>query len=148
MKQKLLQRALLGFPLGIAIGHVITILISLLWAQDHYSPYVPSLVQATGSEINAVVFQAFLTGVLGSVCSASALIWEMEHWSIAKQTGAYFASISLAMLPIAYLTHWMEHSLRGFLIYLGVFVSIFVVIWCVQYWKWRYQLKKMNSKLG
>jgi len=29
---------------------------------------------------------------------------------IAKQTGIYFLILSLTMFPIAYITHWMEHS--------------------------------------
>ena len=36
MKKKLLLRGALGFPIGIAIGYVITICISLMWAGGYY----------------------------------------------------------------------------------------------------------------
>ena len=45
MKKKLLLRGALGFPIGIAIGYVITICISLMWAGGYYSPCVPELAE-------------------------------------------------------------------------------------------------------
>ncbi len=38
MKKKIFLRGLLGFPIGITIGYLITIFISLIWGQNHYSP--------------------------------------------------------------------------------------------------------------
>ncbi|MBN1776333.1 MAG: DUF3021 domain-containing protein [Clostridiales bacterium] len=71
----------------------------------------------------------------------------MESWSIAKQTGLYFAVLSLTLLPIAYLTEWMEHSVTGFLIYFGIFVAIFVIIWVAQYFFWKNKISRFNSKI-
>ena len=110
MKKKLFLRGALGFPIGIAIGYVITICISLRWAGGYYPPCVPELAEALGSEIGAVALQALLCGLLGVGFAASSVIWEMESWSIARQTGVYFFIISLIMLPIAYVAYWMEHS--------------------------------------
>lgn len=147
MKKKTVQRALLGFPLGVFIGYAITILISLFVADGYYSPCVPALVDEFGSEISAVVFQAVLCGILGASFAAASVIWEMEHWSIAKQTGIYFLVASITMLPIAYFTHWMEHSLSGFLIYIGIFVAVFVFMWVVQYCIWKNKIKSINNKI-
>ena len=102
MKKKVVLRALLGFPLGIAFGYIITILTSLVWANGFYSPCVPGLIEQMGSEINAVILQAALSGLLGGVFAASSVIWEIENWSIAKQTGIYFAITALVMMPVAY----------------------------------------------
>ena len=60
MKKKLLLRGALGFPIGIAIGYVITICISLMWADGYYSPCAPELAEALGNEIRAVILQALL----------------------------------------------------------------------------------------
>ncbi len=43
-----------------------------------------------GSEINAVILQTVLSGMIGTVFSASSVIWEIEYWSITKQTTIYF----------------------------------------------------------
>lgn len=148
MKKKLFLRGVLGFPIGIAIGYVITICISLMWAGGHYSPCVPELAEALGSEIGAVALQALLCGLLGAGFAASSVIWEMESWSIARQTGVYFLIISLIMLPIAYATYWMEHSVAGVLGYFGVFVLIFAVIWGIQFAIGKRNVKKMNEKIS
>ena len=147
MKKKIILRAALGFPIGIAIGHLITIFISLVWANGYYAPCVPELIDVMGSEIYAVILQALLCGLLGIGFAASSLIWEIEHWGIVKQTGIYFLIISVIMLPIAYLTYWMELSLMGFFSYYAVFALIFLVIWIIEFIIGRYNVRKMNAKL-
>ena len=131
MKKKIIKRSLLGFPLGITMGYLITILISLGWANGY----------------NAVILQTILCGILGVGFAASSVIWEMDSWSVAKQTGIYFSIISVIMLPIAYFAYWMEHSVVGFLIYFGIFALIFAVIWIIQLGIGRYNVRKMNEKL-
>lgn len=79
MKKKIIMRSLLGFPLGIAMGYLITILISLCWANGYYSPCAPELISVMGNEINAVILQTVLCGILGTGFAASSVIWEMEH---------------------------------------------------------------------
>ena len=148
MKKKIIMRCLTGFPLGLAIGYVISIVISLVWAEGYYSPCVPDLIDMAGSEINAVILQAFLCGALGTGFAASSVIWEIENWGIVKQTGIYFLIVSLIMMPIAYITYWMEHSLKGIVSYFGIFALIFAVVWLVQYIRARRNVRDMNASLG
>lgn len=147
MKKKIIKRSLLGFPLGITMGCLITILISLGWANGYYSPCVPELIEIMGNEINAVILQTILCGILGTGFAAGLVIWEMDNWSIVKQTGIYFSIISVIMLPIAYFAYWMEHTVAGFLSYFGIFALIFIVIWIIQFGTGRYNVRKMNEKL-
>jgi len=125
MKKKIIMRSLLGFPIGIAIGYLITILTSLVWAKGYYSPCVPELISVMGNEINAVILQTVLCGILGTGFAANSIIWEMDNWSLVKQTGIYFSIIAAVMLPTAYFAYWMEHSVIGFVIYFGIFIFIF-----------------------
>ena len=147
MKRKIVLRSLLGFPLGLVIGYMITIIISLIFADGYYSPCVPELITTMGSEINAVLLQAFLLGVLGSGFAAASVIWEIEDWGLVKQTGIYFLIVSVIMMPIAFVTHWMEHSMKGILSYFGIFFIIFVAIWIIQYAIAKHNVKKMNDVL-
>ncbi len=147
MKKKAVLRGLLGFPLGIAIGYVLSILISLSWGDGFYYPCVPAFEEAMGSQINAVLVQTLLSGVIGTAFAASSVIWEIDHWSIAKQTGIYFLITSIVMMPAAYINNWMEHSVTGFLSYFGIFAGIFIAIWATQYFMWKRKIDKMNKKL-
>lgn len=145
--KKIVLRGMLGFPLGLAIGYLISILISLIYADGYYSPCEPELAAAMGSEINAVLLQAFLCGVLGSGFGAASVIWEIDHWGIAKQTGIYFLIVSVVMLPIAFAAYWMEHSLKGLFTYFGMFFIIFVIIWISQFAIAKHNVKKLNETL-
>lgn len=147
MKKKIVLRLALGFPIGVTIGQTISIIISLIWAGGYYAPFVPELATVMGNEINAVILQTILCGVLGMGFSASSVIWEIEHWGITKQTGIYFLIVSAIMMPIAYLTYWMEHSLTGFLSYFGIFALIFVIVWVIQFTIGRKNVRKMNENL-
>ena len=70
----------------------------------------------------------------------ASVIWEIDSWSLAKQSGVYFFLACLLMLPVAYAADWMEHSIRGVLIYVGIFLSV----WVTQYLIWKRKIRKMN----
>ncbi len=145
MKKRLILQGLLGFPLGIAIGFVITILISICVGDGSFYPVTPELMETMGNELNAVILQTVLCGVMGSGFAMASIIWEMDSWSLAKQSGIYFSVACIIMLPIAYVTNWMKHSVGGVLAYIGVFVVIFLTVWLIQYYAWKRKIKKMND---
>ena len=147
MKKNIISRSLIGFPIGITIGYLESIFISLIWADGYYYPCAPELIAVMGNEINAVLVQALFCGLVGVGFSGGSVIWEVERWSIVVQTGVYFAVTALIMMPIAYFMYWMEHSLKGFLSYFGIFVLIFAIVWIVQYMIGRYIVKKLNTNL-
>lgn len=60
-----------------------------------------------GNEINAVILQALLCGLLGTGFSAGSVIWDIESWNLVKQTGVYFFITASIMMPTAYLLYWM-----------------------------------------
>lgn len=147
MKKQILKRALWGIPIGITIASIIAIIISYVIPGGGYSPCVPELITQFNNEITAVTVQTILAGLLGAVFSAASLIWEIDRWSIAKQTGIYFIVISAAMLPVAYINHWMQHTLAGFLIYLGIFLLIFMVVWISLFMFWKKKIDKLNRNI-
>ncbi len=67
--------------------------------------------------------------------------------ALAGQTAFYFLVTAAVMMPTAYFLRWMEHSVRGFLVYFGIYTSIFILIWLSQYAAIRRNIKKMNTKL-
>lgn len=147
MKKKIILRGALGLPIGITIGYLITIVISLVWAEGYYAPCVPELAAVMGNEIKAVMVQTLLCGLLGIGFGASGVIWEIERWSIVKQTGIYFLIVSVIMMPIAYLLYWMEHSVAGFLSYFGIFALIFALVWVIEFAIGKQNVRKLNDSL-
>ena len=147
MKKKILIRAFWGAFIGIVINYLITIVISAVVGDGTFYPCVPSFTERYGNEVTAVIVQTILSAFLGGGFSMASLIWEMDDWSLLKQTGVYFAIITILMMTVAYICEWMEHSLRGVLAYFGIFFAIFVVIWVIRYMSWKIRISKIKEKL-
>lgn len=145
MKKKIIMRGLLGLPTGIAIGFVITLIISACIGNGSFYPVTPELIDTMGNELNAVILQTVLCAVMGVGFAAASIIWELDSWSLAKQSGIYFTIISVIMLPIAYVTNWMKHTALGVLSYVAIFVASFIIVWLSQYLLWKRKIKKMNA---
>lgn len=139
------MRGLFGLPTGIAIGFVITLIISACIGSGSFYPVTPELIDTIGNELNAVILQTVLCAIMGMGFAAASVIWELDSWSLAKQSGVYFLIISVIMLPIAYVTNWMKHTVLGILSYVAIFAAIFVVVWLSQYLLWKRKIKKMNA---
>lgn len=148
MKKKIINRCLIGFPFGIAINMVILIIASVVYGDGGFSPAVPQLISNCNSEINAVILQTVLAGVYGSLWAGTTVIWEKDEWSILKQTVTHFAITSIATFPIAYIVHWMSHDVKGVLIYFGVFIVIYTIIWISFYLSYKSSINKMNKKIN
>lgn len=145
VKKKTIRRGLFGLPIGIAIGFVITLIISACVGDGSFYPVAPELIGAMGNELNAVILQTVLCAIMGAGFAAASVIWELDSWSLAKQSGIYFLIISIITLPVAYFANWMKHSLAGVLSYAGIFTAIFVVVWISQYLLWKRNIKRMNA---
>ncbi len=147
MKKKVIMRAMLGCPLGIAVSYIFTIIISIVIGDGKYYPCTPDLIVQTGSQLNAVLLQTVLSALLGAGCAGSSVIWEMEEWSILKQTGIYFLIIAMLMMGVAYKLYWMQHTVGGFIQYFSIFLIIFVTIWLTQRFYWKMKIKRMNQQI-
>lgn len=147
MKKKVLLRMVFGLFSGVLMSYLITIGISLVIGDGIYYPCVPSLAEQFHNEMTAVLIQMLLSALLGAGFAGCSVIWEMEKWSLLKQTGIYFAIVSVLMLTIAYTLHWMEHSVAGFVSYFAIFFGIFAIVWLVQFCAWKNKIAAINGKI-
>lgn len=146
MKKRIISRVIMGFPMGIAVGQILSIIASYNLGRGTFEMCMPGFIETMGSELGAVALQTFLCGLLGAAGAGSSVVWETD-WGILRQTGAYFLILAGAMMPIAYVTGWMEHSLLGFLKYLLAFTLIFAIIWVLQYLAWKRRIRKLNERM-
>ena len=62
MKKRAFKLALTGFPIGVLVGYLITIAISLIFGNGRYYPVKPELSQMVGSELGAVILSPHCAG--------------------------------------------------------------------------------------
>ena len=147
MKKEILKRSLYGAPIGIAIGVIVTIIISLTVGDGKFYAVVPQLVNDMGSEINAVILQTVLSMVYGAAWAGASVVWDAEGWSLLKMTLVHLAIASVATFPIAYFARWMPHTFGGVMMYIGIFLVIYISIWVSQYSAMKKRVKEMNEKI-
>lgn len=147
MKKKIIERTIPGFFMGIAIGQIISVLISLVSGNGEFIVCAPEFTELVGNEAAAGAVQTLLCGVMGAGFAAASVIWELDSISIAAQTGICFGIYSIIMFPIAYFANWMEHSAAGILSYAGIFIASFGLVWVIQYFIWKKKIKAINEKI-
>lgn len=147
MKKKIITRCLIGAPIGLAISTMITIVISLAMGDGEFYAVVPELIADCKTEINAVLLQAVCSLLYGAAWAGASVIWEIDDWSILRQTTTHLIIGSLATFPIAYFMRWMKHNLWGVLLYFGVFLIIYLFIWFSQYMMMKRRVQQINSRV-
>ncbi len=148
MKKEIIKRSLLGALISLVVSEAITLMISVIIGNGTYYPVVPELVEVFGTELNAVLVQTIVNLLYGAMFGGTSLIWEVEHWSLLRQTVTHFLAVTLTTLPVAYFMRWMSPGIAGVLIYMGTFVGIYAVIWISIYLSILTKLKKINTKVG
>lgn len=146
-KKKVIMRALMGAPVGFMISTAITVVFSLIYGDGSYYPVMPELIEDCGNEINAVVIQAVSAMICGAAWGGASVIWEMEDWSLLKQTMLHFLIGSFATLPVAWLMRWMERSAAGALEYCGIFFGIYLAIWLALYFSIKRKIQCINRQI-
>lgn len=148
MKKNLIIRAIIGAPIGLAVSTLITIIISLCTGNGDYYPAPHELVELCGNEISAVLVQTACSFLYGAAFGGASIIWDVEKWSLLKQTAIHFAVIAVSSFPIAFFMYWIPHHLYGALGYLGIFIAVYVMIWLVMYFSIKAQIKRFNENLS
>ena len=148
MKKKILFRSLLGAPVGVTVSLIITIIFSLCMGHGEYFPAPHELIDwCGGNETTAVIVQMICALLVGAICAGSSVIWEIEKWSLLKQTLVHFAVIAVPFFGIGYIMNWMSHYLYGALGYIGGFVAVYLIMWFSIYFSIKSKIQKMNKHL-
>jgi len=147
MLKKVIKRFVLGFMIEVFVTYVITLLISVNIGDGLYHGITPGLLNLCKTELGAASLQFLLAGLLGAIFGVTSLFWEIDHWSLAKQTILHFFTITISMLIVAYLCNWMEHSAKGFAMWIGMFIVVYIIVWFICYGNYKRKIKAVNKKL-
>lgn len=147
MKKNIILRCLIGASTGLSISFIITLIISAIINRGEFYPVDPQLMQLCGNELNAVIVQTVGSLIYGAAFGGATVVWEIERWSLLKQTVVHCFVISLASFPIAYFMYWMPHNFWGIAVYIFIFFAIYFFIWCSQYFAIKKRIKEFNGKV-
>jgi hypothetical protein len=147
IKKAVAKRAILGFIYGVFIGQTILILESLFKGDGNFYFVSKSLLDLAGTKIGGVIIQYFLTGLIGTTFAATTVIFEMDSWSLLRQSILHFIITSIVMYAAGFLCGWFPHTLGSTLIWFGVFIVVYAIFWISFTLYYKNKVKKINEAL-
>ena len=142
--KKALLRGFLGVPIGVFIMTLVGLLISL--TSGNLSMISPDHL-GNSSDLTVYTIQFILSCIMGFAFAIASTYFEVENWSIAKQTFLHFITISVVYFPTAVYLGWLELKLLPIVIFAAVFVTIYISIWLTQYTALKKKIKNLNDGL-
>ena len=147
MLNKIIKRALIGFIYGIFIGQTILILESLFKGDGNFHSVSEYLLSHTNTELAAVIAQYFITGIIGVTFASTTVIFELDRWSLVAQTALHFVITSVVMFFAGFFCGWFPHTAISTLIWFGVFILVYIIMWLSFTLYYRKKTKEINNAL-
>jgi len=147
MLKEIIKRGLFGFAVGVFIGQTILIIESLFVGDGNFYAVTPYLNSLAGSQLGAVIIQFFVTGFIGTTFAAGSIIFELDNWSLLKQTVIHFLVTSVLMFIAGLICGWFPRNAVSFLIWFGMFIVIYIIFWVSFYNYYKKQTREINESL-
>ena len=147
MLKKFIKRAILGFMIGIFIGQTILIIESLMVGDGNFYAVSAYLVEHTKTRIAAVIVQYLITGIIGMTFASTTIVFELDKWSLLAQTALHFIITSIVMFFSGFFCGWFPHTAVSTIIWFGVFIVTYIIIWISFMLYYRKKTKEINKAL-
>lgn len=148
MKKEFLKRAFIGFPFGVTISILISILSSIIAGNNNISFIAPNFIKNEYlNEVDIALINFILSGIVGSISSSSSLIFE-TNINLLKQTILHILIISLTVLPICVISNWIKLNLLNILVFFLIYILIYITIYSMEKIKINKINKSLNNKLN
>ena len=121
MKKKALKFGTVGFLLGCFAYLLFSIVISLRMNTGDFYFALPALTNNYNNELFATIAQISTFTWLGLACGIAYLFSENVELEPLKQAVGYLVSLTVGILPLAWVGQWFEH------IFIGIFSYIIIV---------------------
>lgn len=80
------------------------------------------------------VKSTFLVGVIVTLVAAASVIYEIESWSLLKQSVVHFVTMLVTIFPCLLVSGWFKlNNISDYIKVFGIFLFTGVVLWSVAY---------------
>lgn len=146
MMRSIFVRIVKGAAYGIAIGCLIELLFSALFAGNSYVPGAPGFL-ATFANMNvAVLIERVLYALIGVVSVMGSLLFDSEKRPLIVSTSIHFIVCAITVCGIGVVLGWVR-SWTGVISMLAIFLAVYALIWVCIYLTERSTAKKMTRQI-
>ncbi|MDO5301436.1 MAG: DUF3021 family protein [Tissierellia bacterium] len=76
----------------------------------------------------------FVAGLISTTVVATSVLYEVEEWSLTKQSAAHFVAMLATVYPLLLISGWFElNGPADYLKILGYFILTGAVLWTIAY---------------
>ena len=146
MTKKTVKNASLGFLIGIPVGIVILIMLSIL-NEGGNLVFPESMLEKAGSPAMALAMHVFLSGALGAVAWAGMSFYEIESWGMLKSFVVHYLVIMAAFIVIGVNLGWIGFNAEDIGIMALIMGIGYFMVWLIMYLRYRSKTKELNMYL-
>ena len=86
-------------------------------------------------------------GIPGAIAMGTAVIYDIEEWSLLRATVTHFLIVMVALLLACFVLKWFEPWSAPFWIMLAAELVGYIIIWLIIYLCYKKQVRKLNNLL-
>lgn len=146
MVKRLLGRVCIGFIIGVFLGQITQIIISLFLGKGAFIPVSDEFSELFDTELTAVLTQFILTGFIGVALALGSFIFNIDHWGLMKQYMTHFFTTGAVWLTVVILC-WIPQTPMSWFILLANFVGVYVITYWIQLSISRKDIERINAIL-
>src|SRR5699024_1996552 len=132
-----MKRLFHGAIIGIAIGVMIALICSTIFARNEFHPVSP--VSAMGeyyfqhlSELQIMFISVIIWSLIGITFSFGDLIFSNSKKPLLFKTSLHFSLMLIIMLPLAILAGWCHLIISGVIFFIMIYDVVYFVIWVIE----------------
>ena len=118
------------------IGYIAGCIIGLFFA-----------LQREGFTLASSLPDILMGGIPGAIAMGTAVIYDIEEWSLFRATVTHFLIVMVALLLACFVLKWFEPWSAPFWIMLAAELVGYIIIWLIIYLCYKKQVRKLNNLL-
>ena len=120
-----------------------------------FGPIVVAIVYAivgVATKDNLITTTNFLLATISSyilafLVAGSSMFYQIEHWGLTKASLLHALSLYVAYLVCYLLNSWIAFDIINVLVFTGIFIAGYLLIWLIIYISIKHTEKKLNKKV-
>lgn len=142
MNNNYFKRCVFGFTLGVTLSLIIALITSLVIGNNDFYYVSNKLMCFFSNEVIAATIQIILSGLIGIALSFSVLCFKIDRWNLIQQFTIHFVTMLCSTIILILFTP------VSFLELIILLVLSYFIIWNVQYYIYKSNVKKINNELS
>lgn len=148
MKKKALKFGTVGFLLGCFAYLLFSIVISLRMNTGDFYFDLPALTNNYSNELFATIAQITAFTWLGLACGIAYLFSENVELEPLKQEVGYLVSLTVGILPLAWVGQWFEHIFIGIFSYIIIVAIVSLLLFVIGLVKLKCDVNEIKQAIG